>query len=542
MEEIKTKTLKTRILLRNDIKSNWEKVKTTAVLGKGEVGIEFDPSAETLERTTRIKIGDGVTTWENLPYFEQDLTNYYTIEEVEQFVEDAIKAIPATDLSNYYTKGEVDGLLSKAQSDILALVPGVEVDKAKHAESADNADHADSADEATHAASADQATHAASADDATKLNGQEASYYATAASVGELVEIVGEKADADNVYTKSEVDDFFDAATVDADKVIFSSDLILTSTFGKYEPDASGSVTIPTATENMTLKGLLLNAFSEEKDPTIDTPTTTLTVSGGGEAEVGTTFSMPTATLKVTDVGSYTYGPATGITFAIGGLTITQDDKTTNTKSNTSAATTNDTITLTAENTKGNTYGESAISYKFNATSKYTTNPANIPLTNLGNAKEELRIGHDANAETQQAKEVTLTVSGTPKTATYTGFRKMFWGTMGSKPDSLTSAQIRALSGLQDSSKANGVKVATGEKSLSIGTGVMRVIVAVPKGRTLSKVLDANDSNANIVGSFSSMEVDVKGNNDFAATTYTVYYIDYANATTVTNTYKVTIA
>jgi hypothetical protein len=38
------------------------------------------------------------------------------------------------------------------------------------------------------------------------------------------------------------------------------------------------------------------------------------------------------------------------------------------------------------------------------------------------------------------------------------------------------------------------------------------------------------------------MEVEVEGYNGYKATTYTVYYIDYANATTVTNTYKVTIA
>lgn len=112
---------------------------------------------------------------------------------------------------------------------------------------------------------------------------------------------------------------------------------------------------------------------------------------------------------------------------------------------------------------------------------------------------------------------------------------------MESKPATMTSDDIRGLSGLKDGN-VNGVKTSTGEKSLAIGKNVKRVVIAVPKGRTLSKVLDANDSNANIVGSFDSMEVDVKGYNGYAAKTYTVYYIDYANATTVTNTYKVTIA
>jgi hypothetical protein len=112
---------------------------------------------------------------------------------------------------------------------------------------------------------------------------------------------------------------------------------------------------------------------------------------------------------------------------------------------------------------------------------------------------------------------------------------------MTSKPATLTSADVRDLSGLKDGT-VNGVKTATGEKTLSIPVGAMRAVIAVPKGRTLSKVLDANDSNANIVGSFKSMEVDVEGYNGYEAKTYTVYYFDYANAATVTNSYKVTIA
>ena len=54
------KTLKTRILLRNDTAANWETNKTV-VLKKGEVGIEID--------TNRMKIGDGVTAYGNLKYF-----------------------------------------------------------------------------------------------------------------------------------------------------------------------------------------------------------------------------------------------------------------------------------------------------------------------------------------------------------------------------------------------------------------------------------------------------------------------------------------
>ena len=77
--------------------------------------------------------------------------------------------------------------------------------------------------------------------------------------------------------------------------------------------------------------------------------------------------------------------------------------------------------------------------------------------------------------------------------------------------------------------------------SIAIPAGAMRVVIAVPNGRTLSKVLDSNDSNANIVGSFTSTKVQVEGANGYTAQEYTVYYMDAANALKA-NTYKITIA
>jgi len=56
-------TLKTRIILRNDSTANWLTNKDQ-VLKRGEVGVEFDEKGK-----TKIKIGNGTATWENLPYF-----------------------------------------------------------------------------------------------------------------------------------------------------------------------------------------------------------------------------------------------------------------------------------------------------------------------------------------------------------------------------------------------------------------------------------------------------------------------------------------
>lgn len=58
------KILKTRILLRNDETANWLKNQNT-VLAQGEAGVEFLANGK-----TKIKIGDGVKKWSELPYVD----------------------------------------------------------------------------------------------------------------------------------------------------------------------------------------------------------------------------------------------------------------------------------------------------------------------------------------------------------------------------------------------------------------------------------------------------------------------------------------
>ena len=58
--------LRTRIVIRNDSTANWS-ANSSAVLLKGEVGIEFTP-----DNKTKIKIGDGVKSWAELDYFGCD--------------------------------------------------------------------------------------------------------------------------------------------------------------------------------------------------------------------------------------------------------------------------------------------------------------------------------------------------------------------------------------------------------------------------------------------------------------------------------------
>lgn len=70
--------INSKLCLRTDTTGNWQTA--NPVLLRGEIGVEED--------TGKIKIGDGKTEWENLPYFvvgmtkEQVLDTFFPIDTV----------------------------------------------------------------------------------------------------------------------------------------------------------------------------------------------------------------------------------------------------------------------------------------------------------------------------------------------------------------------------------------------------------------------------------------------------------------------------
>ena len=82
------KILKTRILLRNDETANWLNNQDT-VLKKGEAGVEFLANGK-----TKIKIGDGVKKWSELPYVDgEDIVKTQVFQIEAQAEQDDITAI-----------------------------------------------------------------------------------------------------------------------------------------------------------------------------------------------------------------------------------------------------------------------------------------------------------------------------------------------------------------------------------------------------------------------------------------------------------------
>ena len=219
---------------------------------------------------------------------------------------------------------------------------------------------------------------------------------------------------------------------------------------------------------------------------------------GFGTFEIGTKKTLSyTAALSA---GSYTYGPATGITAQTWEVTCTgvEGSKTTATGrfENVVAESTAKTVTAKA------TYGDGA-----------------IPVTNLGNAYAAGQIKAGSASKTSN---------------NLVGVRYMFWGPM-SEDSALSSATIRALSHKEAAAK----KTLT---TFGAGAGAKKVVIAVPAGYKVTKVLMPSAMNADATASFvkQASSVQVEGAEGYTAAAYDVYVYQPASIDS-TETYAVTI-
>lgn len=336
-----------------------------------------------------------------------------------------------------------------------------------------------------------------------------------------LTRIVGEAipADGDNAILKKAIaDDKYEYtayvytnkawAAMDgnynAKNVYFDSDLVLTANVGVQTIPSSGSKTLVTTGKNV--KQVLDMLFAARKLPTRTLPAVSLNSADSKAYEVGTSVSPKySATLSA---GSYTYGPATGITASSWSVVL-------GTQTLTTATGTFDAITV-ADNT--------------NLTIKATANyeAGAVPVDNLGEAITDAT--ELANCQIQAG-------SASKTGATIRGYRKAFYGAK-TTPIELTSTNIRGLNG-QDAS-GNSI-------SISIPEGAKQVVIAVPTGRVVKAVADTGAFGTDIFSSFVKSTVSVGGADATAeaigshAKDYNVYVYSPAAALGA-NTYNVTLA
>lgn len=281
----------------------------------------------------------------------------------------------------------------------------------------------------------------------------------------------------------------------DAENVYFDADLIATAPIGVVTIPASGSTTI--SAEGKNVKQVLSSILAQEKNPTATKPSATITLTNAKAYEVGTTLN-PAYTTKF-NAGSYTYGPATGITassYSVNDGTTTKD----------TANGSFDTLTV----------GDST-NYKLSLTVAYGNGA--IPKTNLGN---------DYAAAQIKAGNATATSSA------ITGYRSFFYG-VDDTDTAIDSALIRGLT----NGGAYGAKTLA---TFGAHAGAKRVIVAVPANKTgVTKVLMPSAMNADATANFiQQANVNVEGVNGYTATAYKVWV--YAPASIdASETYSITL-
>ena len=243
-----------------------------------------------------------------------------------------------------------------------------------------------------------------------------------------------------------------------ASNVFLRNEITLAGDFEKVGNMSKGD----TVAAGTSLESLFGSILQQELNPEASLPTAEITVSGSN-GEVGSSYTLPTATLKITGVGSYTYGPETGITFAIDNVSLSCGDQTVK---NTSVMFKDSTIKLQATDT-ATLYTDSAKSYVFSGTASHTEGAT--PVTNLGNNYADAKI---AAGEIEIAN----------KTATFSGWRRIFGG--GTTAETLNSAAIRALAQLKKSSES--VPTTAGGKGIvfNAAKGSTKVVFAYPSSWT----------------------------------------------------------
>lgn len=280
----------------------------------------------------------------------------------------------------------------------------------------------------------------------------------------------------------------------DAENVYFGKDLTITANVGVQTVGSSGSKTLETTGKN--LKQVMDMLFAAEKDPTPSAPGVTVKLNDAGSKEVGTVFT-PTWSASLS-AGSYTYGPATGITAKSWSVSDT------NGKTAEAASGTFDSFTV-----------EDGTSYKVTATATYDAGA--IPVTNLGNPCPTKQIGAGSKSNSSSA---------------VTGYRKMFAGSKTTQDATLTSAIIRLMG-----ARAAG---AVTDWEVSVVEGATQVVIAVPDGYSVTAVKDVGAFGTDIVASFIKQTVAVEGLNGYTAKNYNVY-VYKPEAALGANTYKVTV-
>lgn len=281
-----------------------------------------------------------------------------------------------------------------------------------------------------------------------------------------------------------------------ADNVYFDDDITYTV--------AIGTLAKPARSAKFNAKGknveqVLSSLMAQEANPSKTNPTVSFSAQNGFDTfEIGTKKNLTyTAALSA---GSYTYGPATGITAQSWSVKCTGIDK----------------AKTTATGTFENVVAE-ATPKKITATATYSE--GSIPVTNLGNPYPAGKI---------------TAGSASKDSDSLVGVRHMFYGVVKSADFELNSANIRSLKHETAAKKTIS--------TFTAGEGAVKVIVACPAGRNVTKVTLPSAMGADATADFVKQvdTVAVEGAEGYTSVPYTVWVFEPASIPS-TQSYSIVI-
>ena len=235
--------------------------------------------------------------------------------------------------------------------------------------------------------------------------------------------------------------------------------------------------------------------FAEEKDPSVTQPSVTITLTGAGAKEVGTSVT-PSYSVGF-NKGKYEFGPDTGVT-----ATYAVSD----TASHSATTATGSFAAFTVEPTTN---------YKVSVTATHTAGAD--PVSNLGNGRGDLKITAGTKTATSGA---------------ITGYRGWFQGYYNgtdalADATAITSTQLRKF----------GVKNGTFDTTMNTNK-MQQMFFAAPAGTV--KTLTVSNAVNGAPQTVKKTTVPVEGANNYQAIDYDLYYV--ANATAESGDSKFTIA
>ena len=280
-----------------------------------------------------------------------------------------------------------------------------------------------------------------------------------------------------------------------ADNVYFDDDITYTVAIGTLAKP-SGSAKF--AAKGKSVEQVLSTLMAKEANPSKSDPAVSFSSTSGLDTfEIGTKKNLTyTAALSA---GSYTYGPATGITAQSWSVKCTGVED----------------VLVAATGSFDNVVAE-ATAKKITATATY--GDGTIPKTNLGNSYPASQIKAGSASKDSNVLQ---------------GVRHMFYGPM-TTDAALDSTTIRGLK-----HEAASKKPIT---TFGAGAGAKKVVIACPAGYNVTKVLMPSAMNADATANFVKQAgtVNVEGAEGYTAVPYTVWVYQPALIDS-TETYAVTI-